>query len=183
SVKPGQRARLSSVRRRPGVRSARPGQRRSDLYRRPKEQAMSRIHITLVLAALALCAWAAFLTPAVADPVINRFEGGGLLAIDADGDAVVHLFGNASLLGKFTGYGEVAFEVADQDGDVEGEGVFALTAANGDVLVAVVTWDIDAKGNGQLAFHWRDAVTFSDGTTAASTVRFAGRRPPGITAT
>jgi hypothetical protein len=31
--------------------------------------------------------------------------------------------------------------------------------------------------------HWRDAVTFGDGTTVASTGRFVDHRPPGATGT
>jgi hypothetical protein len=30
--------------------------------------------------------------------------------------------------------------------------------------------------------HWRNAVTFSEGTTVASTGRFVDHRPPGIIA-
>ena len=45
-------------------------------------------------------------------------------------------------------------------------------AANGDLLVGEVTWDIDPGGDlrsSRIIFHWRDFVELSDGTIVAST--------------
>ena len=59
-----------------------------------------------------------------------------------------------------------------------------LTAANGDRLVGVVTWDIGAEQNEShtthIHFSWRDSVTFSDGTVVSNSGRFVDNRPPGL---
>jgi hypothetical protein len=62
---------------------------------------------------------------------------------------------------------------------LKGQGVAVIEAANGDLLVGVVTWQIDANGNGQTAFSWRDSVEFSDGTVVFTTGRFVKSRPAG----
>jgi hypothetical protein len=88
-------------------------------------------------------------------------------------------------LGRFTAYGEVEF-VPDDDGDgsLIGDGVVVFKAANGDLLVGVVEWGAGAEGDGlrtsHIHFSWRDSVTLDDGTTVASTGRFAHDRPPGL---
>lgn len=64
-------------------------------------------------------------------------------------------------------------------GTLEGEGVTVIQAANGDLLVGVVTWQIDAEGNGHIAFSWRDSVEFSNGIIVSSTGRFLNSRPAG----
>jgi hypothetical protein len=93
------------------------------------------------------------------------------------------LEGTASHLGKYTCYGEVVFTPLP-DGSLLGDGVSVFTAANGDLLVGAVSWDVDPEGDELLTSHihfsWRDSVTFSDGTVVSSTGRFTDDRPPGL---
>jgi hypothetical protein len=94
------------------------------------------------------------------------------------------LEGTASHLGQFTAYGEVKFLPGQTSGSLLGSGVVVFTAANGDQLVGVVSWEADAEAGGSrtsgIHFSWRDSVTFSDGRTVSSTGRFAQSRPPGL---
>jgi hypothetical protein len=65
-----------------------------------------------------------------------------------------------------------------------GDGVAVFTAANGDTLVADVTWDVD-PGSGDLRssgihFSWRDSVQLADGSVVDSTGHFRSNRPPGL---
>jgi len=94
------------------------------------------------------------------------------------------LGGTASHLGQFTAYGEVRFVPGMEEGSLVGNGVVVFTAANGDLLVGVVTWDADAEVGAQrgsgIHFSWRDSVQFSNGTVVSSTGRFAQSRPPGL---
>jgi hypothetical protein len=39
---------------------------------------------------------------------------------------------------------------------------------------------LDEEGTLQVVIHWRDAVTFSNGTVVESTGRFVEHRPSGI---
>src|SRR5262249_53273392 len=96
------------------------------------------------------------------------------------GSAVAHLNGTAAQLGKFAAYAELEFEAPGAGGPYLGKGIVAFEAANGDMLVGEVSWTINADNSGELAFHWRDAVTLGDGTIVASSGRFAKRRPPGV---
>jgi hypothetical protein len=108
----------------------------------------------------------------------------GEIDTTAEGVVPFTLEGNASHLGKFTAYGEVEFIPGVEDGTLEGEGVAVFTAANGDLLVGVVTWDVGADESGfrtsGLHFAWRDVVEFSDGTVVSNTGRFVDSRPPGL---
>jgi hypothetical protein len=131
-----------------------------------------------IAAAVAVLAGVAIPMPAPADPII-KIQGRGTLTLDADGLAVLRLAGAASELGRYVCYGEVAFELDDEDGSLDGTGPVAFTAADGDRLVGIVSWHIDPDGTGQATFRWRDDVTFADGTVVLSTGRFADRRPPG----
>jgi hypothetical protein len=84
----------------------------------------------------------------------------------------------------FDAVGEVAFDLNAQGG-FDGTGVVAFTAANGDVLVGELTWNVEPGGDlreSALDFAWRDAVAFSDGEVVTSTGRFAdaANRPPGL---
>ena len=108
-----------------------------------------------------------------------KVQGEGTLDMNNPDSAVLHLSGTASHLGKFDCSGEIAFQPGEEEGSLEGYGIVAFTAANGDQLVGIITWHINADGTGQASFAWRDAVTFADGTTAESTGRFAESRPPG----
>ena len=132
--------------------------------------------IKLLVAALTLIVIADLLPFAAADPVI-KIKGSGTLA-DGDGATVFRLTGTTSHLGKFACYGEIDFEPGDE-GSLDGVGVVAFRAADGDMLVGEIAWHISADAAGRAAFRWRDAVTFGDGTTVESTGRFAKTRPPG----
>jgi hypothetical protein len=59
-------------------------------------------------------------------------------------------------------------------------GVAVLAAADGDLIVGVVSCQVDASGAGQMHFSWRDSVEFSDGTVVSNTGRFQRKRPPGV---
>jgi hypothetical protein len=144
----------------------------------PKEIAMKLLAVKFALLAAVLLAWTALPPFAAADPLI-RLSGQGTFVVNDDGITVIHLAGTGNTLGKFVCYGEVLFVPGEEDGSFDGAGPVAFTAANGDQLVGVVAWEINADGTGEAAFHWRDALTFSDGSTVASTGRFANRRPPG----
>jgi hypothetical protein len=108
----------------------------------------------------------------------------GTIDLAAEGITPFTLEGTASHLGKYKCYGEVTFVPIDDEGTLIGEGVSVFTAANGDLLVGVVTWDVDPEGGELLTSHihfsWRDSVQFSDGTVVASTGRFVDDRPPGL---
>jgi hypothetical protein len=94
------------------------------------------------------------------------------------------LSGNASHLGKFVCYGEVAFQSAGEDGGLVGLGVAVFTAANGDQLVGLADWEVgpEAGGNRETAIHfsWRDSIKLNDGTVVTNTGRFVNDRPPGL---
>jgi len=96
---------------------------------------------------------------------------------------VFRLTGTSEELGNCTGYGELVFVPGQDENTFDGMGVGAFIAANGDVLVGVIKAQIDEDNVLSWVIHWRDAVTFSDGTTAVSTGRFVDHRPPGATGT
>ena len=113
---------------------------------------------------------------------IRNFEG--TIDLSADGPIPFTLRGTASHLGRYEAYGEVDFVPGEEEGSLVGEGVVVFEAANGDLLVGVVEWDVE-PGDGEfkpsaLHFSWRDAVEFGDGTVVASTGRFVNDRPPGL---
>jgi hypothetical protein len=111
-----------------------------------------------------------------------KLQGGGSIDISSGNPAPFHLSGTASHLGKYTCYGELEFQPGVHPGTQEGNGVAVFEAANGDLLVGVVSCELDARGLGQLAFKWRDSVEFSDGTVVDTTGRFVESRPPGAAA-
>jgi len=118
--------------------------------------------------------------PVVAQSPV-KLKGEGAVRYVPDGLSSFVLTGTASHLGRCLCYGEVEFVPGQGAGTLEGEGVAAFMAANGDLLVGVVTWQVDAKGISQTHFSWRDSVTFSDGTIVFNTGRFVTSRPPGAT--
>jgi hypothetical protein len=87
----------------------------------------------------------------------------GLIDFTTEGISPFVLCGTATHLGRFTGYGEVEFLPGAQEGSLLGDGVVVLTAANGDLLVGVVTWEADAEEDGlrtsHIHFSWRDSVS------------------------
>jgi hypothetical protein len=108
----------------------------------------------------------------------------GTVDILAEGPTPFSLSGNASHLGKFTAHGEVEFVPGEDAGSLEGAGVAVFEAANGDLLVGNVSWQVAADGDefrtSQIHFSWSDSVEFSDGTVVANTGRFIDDRPPGL---
>jgi hypothetical protein len=128
---------------------------------------------------VALVALVDFLPRAMSDQPILTIRAQGAFTIDDDGFAVAQLRGTAPGMGKFVSYGELVFAPGDQTGSFDGEGIMAFTAANGDIVAAFVEWQIGADGTNTVLVHWRDAVTFSDSTSVATTGRFVDRRPPG----
>jgi hypothetical protein len=117
-----------------------------------------------------------------AQPVV-KLRGAGTLVFSDAGPAEFVLGGNASHLGKYTCFGEVDFIAGEEEGSLIGTGVAVFEAANGDLLVGVVFWELDATGIGTVSFPWRDSVTFSNGATFESTGRFRSGRPAGARAT
>jgi|ERR1043166_1628348 ABC-type transport system substrate-binding protein len=107
-----------------------------------------------------------------------KLQGGGDIHLSSEGPATFTLSGTASHLGKYTCVGELALDF-DEDGSATGTGVAAFRAANGDILVGVVTIEFDTDGTGNVHFSWRDSVTFHDGTVIRTTGRFVASRPPG----
>jgi hypothetical protein len=108
----------------------------------------------------------------------------GIVDLSNAGITPFELGGTASHLGQFIARGEVEFLPIGEDGSLVGAGPVVFTAANGDLLVGVATWDVRPEAEGaratRLHFSWRDAVTFSDGTLVANTGRFVNSRPPGF---
>jgi hypothetical protein len=136
-----------------------------------------------VVAAVTLAFLARSVTPALAVSPVKLQNWAGSIDLSAPGPVPFTLAGTASHLGRFTARGEVEFAPGDEDGSLVGEGVVVFTAANGDQLAGVVTWDVDGGGDVRttgMHFSWRDSVTFSDGTVATSTGRFLHDRPPGL---
>jgi hypothetical protein len=96
--------------------------------------------------------------------------------------APFELNGTASHLGQFTAFGEVEFLPGPGEGSLIGEGIVVFEAANGDLLVGVLSWDVDEGGSGGQIHHvsWRDSVEFTDGKVVSSTGRLVDDRPPGV---
>jgi hypothetical protein len=123
-------------------------------------------------------------TPAFGESPVKLQNWRGTIDFSTEGVSSFTLAGTASHLGKFTAYGEVEFLPGEDEGSLEGDGVVVFTAANGDLLVGVVSWDVDASGaerrTSHIHFSWRDSVEFSDGSIVFSTGRFEHDRPPGL---
>ena len=135
--------------------------------------------VTGVLAILALIACLGF---AAGDQPLSKMKvQSATLTFSDGGFAVLRMTGTAEELGKCVAYGELVFVPGEDERTVDGMGVAAFIAANGDVLVGVIEAQIDEDNLLSWVIHWRDAVTFSDGTTVESTGRFVDHRPPGAT--
>jgi hypothetical protein len=123
-------------------------------------------------------------TPSWAVAPVKLQQWSGTFEPVAENRSWFELAGTASHLGLFTAFGEVELLPVGDGGDMVGAGPVVFTAANGDLLVGVVTWDVGdaADGNHPARLHisWRDAVTFSDGTSFTNTGRFVDSRPPGL---
>jgi hypothetical protein len=141
----------------------------------------SRLRVTLIVL-LTFCQ--IFPTVASAQSPVKLQNAQGAIDFSTEGTSVFDLQGSASHLGKFSAYGEVEFQPGAEAGSLLGDGVAVFKAANGDLLVGITTWDLDAEMNGEqtahIHFSWRDSVQLSDGRTVASTGRFVTARPPGL---
>jgi hypothetical protein len=122
--------------------------------------------------------------PAYAESPVKMKNFRGTVDILADGPVPFALEGTASHLGNFQAQGEVEFGPGEEPGSLLGEGVVVFHAANGDLLVGVVTWDVDPTVDGlaqaTIHFKWSDSVEFSDGTIVSNTGHFVECRPPGL---
>jgi hypothetical protein len=107
----------------------------------------------------------------------------GAIDLSAEGPVPFTLEGTASHLGRFTASGEVEFVPGAEEGSLVGAGVVVFEAANGDLLVGNVAWQVEAGGDfrtSSIHFSWADSVEFSDGTIVFNTGRFVEDRPPGL---
>jgi len=141
-----------------------------------------RNRITMVVAAAFFLATSA--GPALAAKSAVKMKNfAGTIDFDAEGPSAFTLEGTASHLRQFTADGEVEFVPGRQEGSLVGQGVVVLEAANGDLLVGNVTWDVPPGGDmrtSAIRFVWADSVEFSDGTVVFNTGRFVTDRPPGL---
>ncbi len=93
--------------------------------------------------------------------------------------------GVAPEMGRFIGFGEVAFRAGGQPGTQVVSGPVVLSGSHGELLVGNVTGNVTESGRRQpvaanLQFHWQDSVRFSNGITVTNTGRFLTKRPAGI---
>ena len=142
-----------------------------------------RNKITMVVVAAFFLATSA--GPALAaKSAVKMKDFAGTIDFNTAGPSAFTLEGTASHLGQFTADGEIEFVPGRQAGSLVGQGVVVFEAANGDLLVGVVTWDVGAAGGdfrtSGMHFSWRDSVQFADGTVVSSTGRFLHDRPPGL---
>ena len=138
--------------------------------------------IVAIVLVFALATGAA--SPAAAQSAVKMRRFTGSVDVSASGPTPLLLEGTASHLGQFTARGEVEFTPTGLNGMLRGTGVIVFEAANGDLLVGTVNWDVGSEVGGERAselhFAWQEAVTFSNGTTVANTGRFVTSRPPGL---
>jgi hypothetical protein len=112
---------------------------------------------------------------------MKSFEG--TIDFNEAGPSAFTLDGTASHLGRFTADGEVEFVPGREPGSLVGQGSVVFEAANGDLLVGNVSWDVPPGGDlrtSAIRFVWADSVEFSDGTVVFNTGRFVTDRPPGL---
>ena len=138
--------------------------------------------VTMVLLAAFFVATSA--APALAKSAVKMKDFEGTIDLNAPGASPFTLEGTASHLGRFTAEGEVQFAPGREAGSLVGEGAVVFEAANGDLLVGNVTWDVPAGGgdfrSSSVRFVWADSVEFSDGSVVVNTGRFVTDRPPGL---
>jgi hypothetical protein len=127
-------------------------------------------------------AWAACPPFAAADQPLGKIQTRMINLTFLDHGLVeLRMAGEAGGLGDCVCYGQFNTVPGGEPGVLEGTGVVAFTAANGDVLVGVIDTTVYMLEK-LISFeiHWRDEVTFSDGTTVESTGRFVHNKPAGI---
>ena len=121
--------------------------------------------------------------PASAEAPVKMRKFIGAIDLTTGGVTPFTLTGTASHLGEFRAYGEVEFLPGEEEGSLVGLGVVVFEAANGDLLVGKVAWEVEAGGDfrtSRIHFSWRDFVQFEDGTVVTNTGRFVDDRPPGL---
>jgi hypothetical protein len=121
--------------------------------------------------------------PVYAESPVKMKKFLGAIDVTAGGVTPFTLQGTASHLGEFAAYGEVEFVPGDDPGSLVGTGVVVFQAADGDILVGNVAWEVAAGDEfraSRIHFSWRDSVQFDDGTVVANTGRFVDDRPPGL---
>lgn len=110
----------------------------------------------------------------------------GAIDFEIGKTSTFQLNGTNSDIGDYVAEGEVTFQAGDEPDALIGAGVAVFTDTDGDQLVAELQWPLSAEQNdqreGDIEFHWRDSVTFTNGAVADSTGKFAdeGIRPPGL---
>lgn len=88
--------------------------------------------------------------------------------------------GSNADFGRYLALGEATFVTGQEEGVLrDGTGIAVLKAENGDQIVADVTCKMYTDGP-DFTFHWRDSVTFENGTTVSNTGAFGEQRPPGL---
>jgi hypothetical protein len=110
----------------------------------------------------------------------DKTKAEATIFFSTEGPSPFVLSGTARHFGKFTCYGEFEFQPGEAEGALDGVGVAVLEAANGDLIVGVVSCRVDANGDGQIHFSWRDSVELSDGTVVGNTGPFQEHRPAGV---
>src|SRR5437762_311036 len=124
-----------------------------------------------------LTAFGVLPSAAIAESAI-KLKGEGAIDISTPGIHSFVLTGTASHLGQYTCHGEIVLQPGAR-GSLDGQGIAVFEAANGDLLVGMVTYHTGADGSGTMKFSWRDSVTFSNETVITDTGRFVTSRPPG----
>ena len=107
----------------------------------------------------------------------------GTIDLTAGGATPFAIVGTASHLGLCKAYGEVTFFPGEEPGSLVGSGVVVFEAANGDLLVGVVAWEVAAGDDlreSRMHVSWRDSVQFNDETVVSNTGSFVDDRPPGL---
>ena len=130
-----------------------------------------------------LTLFAGFPRAALGESPVKLHHWHGAIDLTAEGVTPFFLEGTASHLGRFTCHGEVVFVPGEVEGSLVGQGVAVFTAANGDLLVGNLTWDVAPGGDfrtSRLHFSWSDSVELSDQSVVSSTGRFVKSRPEGL---
>jgi len=132
----------------------------------------------------AVTLFASLVAVADAGPTLKGPLRGTLETVDDSWHAgVLMAEGHLTQMGKVAVYGEFLFEDGPEPGSYDGRGVVVFVAANGDLLVSNVAWEIDSQGHGDLEFRWPGQIELWDGTTVESTGRFVELPFAGLRAT
>lgn len=87
--------------------------------------------------------------------------------------------GTTAEFGRYLALGEATIFPGGEEGELDGEGIAVVQAENDDQIVAEVTLKVTDEGF-DITFHWRDSVTFSNGSTVSNTGAFVDNQPPGL---